>query len=116
TKMAFKLAHVVDLAERALVRQLLRRNVLRRETEVLPIHQDHPGPAACLDHPVTVTRVQRHRFVDEHMLTRRSRRERHLAVEIVRTGDRNGIDETTIQHVPVVLEDMLYLVAPMKLP
>ena len=114
--MAFQLAHVINLAEGAFVGQLLRPHVLRCETEVLAVHQDHAGPAAFLDHPLALRRVQRHRLVDEHMLARGGRGKRHLAMQVIRTRDRNGIHEPAVQHVLVVLEHVRNLETPVKFP
>ena len=102
--MALQLAHVVDIAQRAVVGQLLGPHVLGREAEVLAVHQDHAGPPAGLDHLVTLARVHRHRLFHQHMLAGGGCGERHLAVQVVGAGDGYGIDQAAGQHIAIVGE------------
>ena len=91
--VAFELADVVHVAERALVGELLGADVLRREAEVLAVHQDDAGLRAGLDHLVALVQREGERLVDEDVLARRRRRERDRRVEVVRAGDGDGVDQ-----------------------
>jgi hypothetical protein len=102
--VAFQVPHVVDVAQGALLHQLFDADVLGREAEVLAVHQDHALLAAAPDHAVALGEVQRHRLVDEDVFAGGGRVQRHLAVEVVRAGDGDGVDEVALQHVLVVDE------------
>ena len=102
--VALQLPRVVDLAQGALVRELLGADVFGGEAEVLPVHQDHALVPAGLDHAVAVGEAEGQRLVHQHVLAGGGRRQGDAGVEVVGAGDGDGVDEVVLQHVFVVDE------------
>ena len=92
----------VDVAERALVRHLLRLHVLRREEQLLGVHEEHAlrrGRRRSSRRPPPASRRAASR---RRRACRRARRRSSSGVQPVRRRDRDHLDVRLAQQLAVV--------------
>jgi hypothetical protein len=82
----------IGATEGALVEQLLHSDVLRREAELLGVHELHVRLAAGLDHAVGVGQRRRQRLLADHVLPGLRGRDREIGVQVVGASEHDQVD------------------------
>ena len=90
--MLLGLPDQVHLPERALVSEFLRADVLRREADLLRIHQQHPSGGARADHFVGLAQRPGERFLADDVLAGLGRGDGDVSVQRVRRRDAHHVD------------------------
>jgi hypothetical protein len=92
----------MDPSERALVRHLLRLDVLRREEELLGVEEEDAGLRARIDHRVGLLERDAERLLADDVLPRQRGFDRQPRVQSVRRRDRDHLDVGVAQHLAVI--------------
>ena len=93
-----------DVAERALVDELLGAHVLRREEQLLGVHQLDAGLAAGGDHRVGLFQGQAERLLADDVLAGAGGVDADLRVQVVRHPDGDHVEIVALEHLSVIGE------------
>ena len=94
--------HRHDLADPAAADQLARSLVMRPRALLGPDLNDPVVPPGDVDHPAPLARKQRERFLDIHVLARRTGQHRHERMPVVGRRDHHSVNVVVVEEGPEI--------------